>query len=134
MRSLATIPLLITWPDSSWIGSYDFSKVGLRRNLDFLPLAAARVYALFLNSTMQSTVHDTVDCLDVLCTVHPACRALGCCACWAACCSSRFDPVDYLLFIVDYLKPLPKSILCRIQSSRLFSSSGRLLRQDFMIF
>ena len=32
LRSLATIPLLMTWPDSSWIGRYEFSKSDLRWN------------------------------------------------------------------------------------------------------
>ena len=45
---LATTLLLTSLRNSFGIGSYDFSKVGLRRNLGFLPLAAARVYALML--------------------------------------------------------------------------------------
>ena len=96
---LATTLLFTSSRNSFWIGSYYFSKIGLRRNLGFLSLAAARVYALFLLASIQSTVHDTVDCLDVMRTVHPAWRALraaglGCCACWAArLLSSRLSPM-----------------------------------------
>ena len=79
--SLLAITLFFTSSRNSfWIGSYDFSKVGLRRNLSFLPLVAARVYAVL-------AFIDTVDCVlnqsttfAASRTVHPASRALG----WAA--------------------------------------------------
>ena len=90
--------------NSFWIGSYDFSKVGLHRNLGFLLLAAARVYALFLLPTIQSTTSwNSQLLLPRLALFIPhrvrwaGCCALGCCACWAACCSSRLDPVDCIL-------------------------------------
>ena len=123
---LATTLFFTTLRNSFWIGSYDFSKVGLRRNLGSSVQVAARVYELFLPSTIQSTIlqGSRLFCCYAHCSPRMGCAlraALACAACWLLGCMLCVvhDPVDWLLFPVDCLMLLPKtdSLKSSIQST-----------------
>ena len=150
---LATTLLFTSSRNSFWIGSYDFSKVGLRRNLGSSVLAATRVYELFLPSTILSTIlqGNRLFCCNAYCSPRMACalRAVGLLGCVLF---VTLYPVDYLQNPVDCLMFLPKADSSKSsqqstgfilqpavaaiwnnpddfrQSSRLGTTSSRLLR------